>query len=174
MILIDAETRERIDVLPDRQATPEPDTSRSQPYAIVANVSTCIFCEIIAGRAPSYRVLEDEHALAFLDIRPAAPGHTLVVPRAHARDLWEISEAAHSQVAALVHRVARLLTTALAPEGMNVKHNTGKAAGQDVFHFHVHVVPRWQGDSLNLTWHSPRASVDELDDVLKRINAGRR
>lgn len=103
--------------------------------AIVVHVSECVFCEIVAGRLPSHRVLEDEHTIAFLDIRPAALGHTLVVPRVHARDLWEISEAAHGEVTAMVHRVAALLRTALAAEGVNVKHNTGAAAGQDVFHF---------------------------------------
>ena len=95
-------------------------------------MSDCVFCEIVARRQPAHRVLEDEHTVAFLDIRPAAPGHTLVVPRAHARDLWEISEAAHAHVATMVHRVAGLLRTALEPDGMNVRHNTGHAAGQDV------------------------------------------
>jgi histidine triad (HIT) family protein len=140
---------------------------------MVIGVSDCIFCEIVAGRQPSYRVLEDEHTMAFLNIRPAAPGHSLVVPRVHARDLWEISEDVHSRVAAMVHQVAGLLNDALAPDGMNVKHNTGKAAGQDVFHFHVHVVPRWHDDGLNLTWHSPRASEDGLADVLRRISVRR-
>lgn len=97
-------------------------------------MSHCIFCEIVAGRKQSYRVLEDQYAMAFLDIRPAGRGHTLVVPREHARDLWEISEHAHGQVTAMVYRVARLLNSALSPDGVNVKHNTGKAAGQDVFH----------------------------------------
>lgn len=141
--------------------------------AIVVHVSECVFCEIVAGRRPSRRVLEDEHAIAFLDIRPAAPGHTLVVPRVHARDLWEISEAAHGEVAAMVHRVAALLHAALALEGVNMKHNTGAAGGQDVFHFHVHVVPRWPSDGLDLTWRSTRASADELELVMERISSGR-
>lgn len=136
---------------------------------MVTTVSACIFCEIVADRQPSHRVLVDEHTVAFLDIRPAAPGHTLVVPRTHAADLCDVSEAVHSQVAAMVHRVARLLTATLAPDGMNVKHNTGRAAGQDVFHFHTHVIPRWHGDGLNLTWRSPRASAGELENVLEQI-----
>ncbi|MFI6991730.1 HIT domain-containing protein [Nonomuraea wenchangensis] len=69
-------------------------------------MSNCTFCKIVDGQLPSYQVLEDEHALAFLDIRPASPGHTLVVPRVHARDVWEISMVAHSEVADMVHRVA--------------------------------------------------------------------
>ncbi|MER7500527.1 HIT family protein [Nonomuraea pusilla] len=135
-------------------------------------MSDCTFCKIVAGQLPSYRVIEDEHTLAFLNIRPASPGHTLVVPREHARDVWEISEVSHSRVADMVYRVAALLKATLAPEGVNVKHNTGEAAGQDVFHFHVHVVPRWRGDGLRLTWSSPLASSRELEQVLERVLAG--
>ena len=134
-------------------------------------MSACIFCEIVAGRQPSYRVLEDEHTVAFLNIRPVTPGHTLVVPREHSRDLWQISEAAHSHVAAMVHRVAALLKSALAPDGMNVKHNTGPAAGQDVFHFHTHVVPRWNDDGRNLAWHTRRASSEQLEAIHEQISA---
>ncbi|MEV0388221.1 HIT family protein [Nonomuraea sp. NPDC050643] len=136
-------------------------------------MSDCTFCKIVAGRLPSHRVLEDEHALAFLDIRPASPGHTLVVPRVHARDVWEISEFSHGKVADMVHRVAALLKTAVAPDGVNVKHNAGEAAGQDVLHYHVHVVPRWHGDGLRLTWNSSPASARELEKVLERVAAVR-
>lgn len=135
-------------------------------------MSNCTFCDVTAGRLPSYRVLEDEHTMAFLDIRPATPGHTLVVPRIHARDVWEISEVSLSQVAGMVHRVAALLTTVLAPDGVNLTSSTGEAAGQDVFHFHFHVVPRWRGDDVRLTWKSRPASPDELQQVLERIAAG--
>ncbi|MFB4271392.1 HIT family protein [Nonomuraea sp. GTA35] len=136
-------------------------------------MSDCTFCKIVAGLLPSHRVLEDEHTLAFLNIRPASPGHTLVIPRMHARDVWEISKTSHGEVADMVHRVAAVLKTTLAPEGVNVKHNTGEAAGQDVFHYHVHVVPRWRGDDLRLTWSSPLAPAHELEQVLERVTAGR-
>ncbi|MFI0371829.1 HIT domain-containing protein [Actinomadura sp. 1N219] len=86
----------------------------------------CTFCEIVAGRSPSYRVLEDEHTVAFLDIAPASPGHTLVVPREHAADVWTISESAHAQVARMAHRVAALVKAALAPDGV---HRPGRRAG---------------------------------------------
>jgi histidine triad (HIT) family protein len=132
-------------------------------------MSDCVFCEIVAGRAPARRVLEDEHAVAFLNIRPAAPGHTLVVPRAHAADLWDISDTAHAHVAALVRRVAVLLKTAFEPDGVNVRINSGAAAGQDVFHFHTHVIPRRHGDGLSLTWSSPPAPPGELEQAMRRI-----
>src|SRR5215472_2922478 len=132
-------------------------------------MSDCTFCDIVAGRMPSYRLLEDEHTLAFLDTRPASTGHTLVVPTVHARDIWEISEPWHGHVAGMVHRVAALLKRGLGPEGVNVVHSTGWAAGQDVFHYHVHVVPRWHGDDLRLTWPSSLAPSRELEHVLKRV-----
>jgi histidine triad (HIT) family protein len=80
-------------------------------------MNNCVFCEIAAGRLPSFRVLEDEHTVAFLDIRPVSRGHTLVVPREHARDVWTISEATHGHVAKMVHRVSALLKKALEPDG---------------------------------------------------------
>ncbi|MFC5831693.1 HIT family protein [Nonomuraea insulae] len=132
-------------------------------------MDACIFCEIVAGRAPAYRVLEDEHAVAFLDIAPATAGHTLVIPRGHARDLWELSEDACAKVARLVHRVGALLRVALAPDGLSVTHATGEAAGQEVFHYHAHVVPRWRDDDARVMWRSRRASSQELQEVLARV-----
>ncbi|MFF5205919.1 HIT family protein [Streptosporangium sp. NPDC000396] len=134
-------------------------------------MNDCVFCEISSGRAPAYRVLEDEHTVAFLDIAPATPGHTLIVPREHARDLWEISEDACAHVTRMVHRVAALLRTALAPDGMSVTHATGEAAGQEVFHFHAHVVPRWNGDDLRVMWNSRQAPGHELEKILERVIA---
>jgi histidine triad (HIT) family protein len=131
----------------------------------------CTFCEIAAGRLPSFRVLEDEHTLAFLDIRPLSRGHTLIVPREHARDVWTISEGLHGHVARMVHRVCARVTTALRPDGVNIKHGTGEAAGQDVFHFHAHVIPRWHGDALPLTWNAAPASRGQLEEVLTLISA---
>ncbi|MFI6725013.1 HIT family protein [Streptomyces sp. R-74717] len=134
---------------------------------------TCVFCQIVSGRLPSHRVLEDDHTVAFLDIAPASEGHTLVVPREHARDIWEISEATHGHVARMVHRVAALLNTALAPDGVNIVHSTGEAASQEVFHFHAHVVPRRHGDNLHPMWNSRPAPGQNLEQVLARITAVR-
>jgi histidine triad (HIT) family protein len=133
----------------------------------------CTFCEIVAGRLSSFRVLEDEHAIAFLDVRPFSRGHTLVVPREHANDIWAISEAAHGHVALMVHRVSALVKAALRPDGVNIRHSTGKAAGQEVFHFHTHVIPRWHGDDLSLSWSSASASRDQLEQVLELITSAR-
>ncbi len=111
--------------------------------------------------------------MAFLDIAPAAPGHTLVVPREHAADIWTISEPVHEAVARMAHRVAALVKATLAPDGVNVTHSTGEAAGQEVFHFHTHVVPRRHGDDLRLMWNSHQAPAHELERTLELITTPR-
>ncbi|WP_214408515.1 HIT family protein [Sphaerisporangium fuscum] len=133
----------------------------------------CTFCKIAVGQAPGHRVLHDKATVAFLDIAPAAPGHTLVVPRTHARDIWDLPEEEHARVARMVHRVARLLKTALAPDGLTITHASGAAAGQDVFHFHTHVIPRWSGDGLRPKWASRRAPEEDLQAIQARIQAAR-
>ncbi|MGI5290670.1 HIT family protein [Nonomuraea polychroma] len=133
----------------------------------------CIFCKIVSGQAPGYRVLQDEATVAFLDRAPATPGHTLVVPRNHARDVWDLPEDEHAYVARMVHRVALLLKTALTPDGLSITHATGAAAGQDVFHFHTHVIPRWPGDGLRPKWVSQRATEEDLRAIQARIQAAR-
>lgn len=112
----------------------------------------CIFCKIIAGEIPSYKVYEDDATLAFLDIHPATHGHTLVIPKEHVANLFEISEEAASQTMRSVQVVARILQNVVEPDGINVRQNNGPAAGQDVFHYHVHVIPRWQGDQAVGGW----------------------
>lgn len=136
-------------------------------------VDDCVFCKIVAGRLPSYRLLEDEHTMAFLDIAPASRGHTLVVPREHARDVWAISEATYGHVARMVHRTSALLRAALEPDGVNIVHSTGEAAGQDVFHLHTHVVPRWHGDDLGRMWSSRPAPTHQLEQTLELITSPR-
>lgn len=124
-----------------------------------------MFCAIVAGRAPAHRLVEDEHTLAFLNIAPATVGHTLVVPRRHADGVWDLEDEEHARVARTASRVARLLRRALEPAGMNLVHATGEAAWQSVFHFHVHVVPRYRADELQLMWQAPVVPDVELASV---------
>jgi histidine triad (HIT) family protein len=129
----------------------------------------CVFCAIVDGRAPTHRLLEDEHTVSFLNIAPATVGHALVVPRRHAEGLWDLEDDEHARVARAASRVARLLRVALAPAGVNLVHATGTAAWQSVFHFHVHVVPRYRADELQVMWRSERASDAELAAVRARV-----
>jgi histidine triad (HIT) family protein len=109
----------------------------------------CIFCAIIEGQAPAEMVFEDEDTLAFMDINPANPGHILVIPKRHVRDIYELDEetAAVMKTAVLV---ARAIKRALHPDGMNLVQSNERAGGQEIFHFHIHVIPRWYGDGLRL------------------------
>lgn len=129
----------------------------------------CIFCSIVAGAAPAWRVYEDGETVAFLDIRPATVGHALVVPRRHAADIWSISEDDAAAVARSVHRVAALLRERLRPRGLSVTQSNGAAAWQDVFHYHVHLVPRYGDDDLRPPWRPTRPTPEALAEVHRRI-----
>lgn len=131
----------------------------------------CIFCRIVAGHAPAWRVYEDDAAVAFLDISPATPGHSLVVPRRHAPDIWSLSEDEAMRVMRAVHRVAAKLRARLRPRGMNVTQSNGAAAGQDVFHYHVHVVPRYGDDGSRPPWRPVRPAPDALAEVHRQITS---
>jgi histidine triad (HIT) family protein len=135
-------------------------------------VDDCVFCAIVAGRAPAHRLVEDERTLSFLNIAPATVGHALVVPRRHADGLWDLEDEEHAQVARAAGRVARLLRGALNPAGVNLVHATGEAAWQSVFHFHVHVVPRYRPDELQLMWQEAPADDADLAVVRARVLAG--
>jgi histidine triad (HIT) family protein len=112
----------------------------------------CIFCRIIAGEIPSHKVYEDDATLAFLDINPASRGHVLVIPKQHAADLFSLSPDALAATAKTTQTVARLLQRGVRPEGINILQNNGPAAGQVVFHYHVHLIPRWSGDRALSMW----------------------
>jgi histidine triad (HIT) family protein len=134
-------------------------------------VNDCVFCAIVAGRAPAHRLLEDEHTVSFLNIAPATTGHALVVPRGHAEGLWDLEDEEHARVARAAGRVARLLRVALQPAGMNLVHATGTAAWQSVFHFHLHVVPRYRADELQVMWQAEPVSDEELTALCARVLA---
>lgn len=114
-------------------------------------MAECTFCRIIAGELPAEVVYEDETSIAFLDIAPLERGHTLVVPRHHARNLFDIDPEVAAQVTRVVARIAQRLVAAVGADGLNVSQNNEPAAGQVVSHYHVHLIPRWERQE-----HSPR------------------
>jgi histidine triad (HIT) family protein len=118
----------------------------------MASDPDCIFCKIVAGELPSTRVDEDERAVAFMDISPATRGHVLVVPREHARDLLSISHEDLAACTALAQRVAGRAIERLGADGVNLLNSCRAAAWQTVFHFHLHVIPRYDDDPLRLPW----------------------
>jgi histidine triad (HIT) family protein len=130
----------------------------------------CTFCSIIDGTLPSWGVDDDDEAVAFLDIGQATPGHTLVVPRRHAPDLWSLSEDEAAALMRTVHRVAGRLRDTLRPLGLNVLQSNGAAAWQEVDHVHVHLVPRYGDDDLVPPWRSTTSSAEDLAAVQRRIH----
>jgi histidine triad (HIT) family protein len=112
----------------------------------------CIFCRIISGDIPGQIVDQDEKTVAFMDINPATRGHALVVPRRHARDLLEIDADDLEATIVAAQRLARRMTERLGAAGVNLLNSCGRAAWQTVFHFHLHVIPRYDGDPLRLPW----------------------
>ena len=131
----------------------------------------CIFCKIVAGELPSLVVAEDERTVAFLDVNPATPGHTIVVPREHSADLHAIGPEDLAACAAMGRRVAGLLVDRLGAAGVNLLNNVGAAAWQTVFHFHLHVVPRYADDPLTLPWVPAPGDRDEIQRTHGRLTA---
>jgi len=133
----------------------------------------CIFCKIVAGELPATIVDEDERTIAFMDIAPATRGHALVIPRRHARDLLEIG-AEDLQAAILgAQRLAGRARERLAADGVDLLNACGAAAWQTVFHFHIHVIPRYEGDPLRLPW-TPGAGggADDIAAAAAALHAG--
>ncbi|HWD68843.1 MAG TPA: HIT family protein [Solirubrobacteraceae bacterium] len=122
----------------------------------------CIFCKIIAGEIPAMIIEQDEHTLTFMDIAPATRGHALVIPRRHATDLWEIEPDQLAAVTAAAKRQALRARERLDADGVNLLNSCGSVAWQTVFHFHMHVIPRYAGDPLKLPWVPAPGDMDEI------------
>lgn len=139
----------------------------------MALIGDCIFCKIVAGLAPAHRVHEDDLTVSFLDIKPASRGHVLVVPKRHFADVFGADEESLLRVMANSRRIAHALKGALAPDGLAVHQLNGAAAGQSVFHYHVHLIPRRIGDSSGLHGRA-LMPASELAETAARIAAALR
>jgi len=137
-------------------------------------MSDCVFCKIVAGQIPSTRVFEDEHTLAFMDLGQVNPGHVLVAVRKHAANLFELDDVQAAAVARASTRVARAIRDAFGPAGLSVYQANGKVAGQTVFHYHVHLLPRHAADGMELTWpvqNPPRETLEGYaEKIRKKMN----
>jgi histidine triad (HIT) family protein len=129
----------------------------------------CLFCKIVAGELPAEKVAEDERTVAFMDINPATRGHLLVVPRKHARDLLDIEPDELAAVAQAAQRMTKRVVETLETDGVNLLNSCGSAAWQTVFHFHIHVIPRYEGDPLRLPWIPGPGDQDEIKAAAARI-----
>lgn len=131
----------------------------------------CIFCRIIAGEIPSFKVYEDEETLAFMDINPANDGHCLVIPKEHSPNLYEVSDAAFAATARSAKKVARAVDKVVRPDGINLVQANGEGALQSVFHFHLHVLPRINGDELKINWGHRPGDIEKIKALGEKIAA---
>jgi histidine triad (HIT) family protein len=122
----------------------------------------CLFCKIVEGTIPALIVDEDERTVAFMDINPATRGHALVVPRRHARDLLEIEPDELEATILAAQRLARKASERLSADGVNLLNSCGQAAWQTIYHFHIHVIPRYEGDPLRLPWTPAEGDPEEI------------
>ena len=129
----------------------------------------CIFCKIIAGEIPSFKIYEDSETFAFMDINPANEGHALVIPKEHARDVYSVSDSAIAATAKTAKRIAAAVDKTLNPDGLNLLQCNGPAAAQSVMHFHMHVLPRRDGDDLKLNWGLEAGDMDAIAQLAQRI-----
>lgn len=131
--------------------------------------TSCVFCGIIAGRIPCHRLFEDGDTIAFLDIAPLSDGHTLVVPKLHARRLDELPSGVVGAVAANLGRIAARVVHAVGAAGYNILQNNGAVAGQAVEHVHFHIIPRNAGDGLGFRWNAQQRAPEQLTVLRQKI-----
>ena len=129
----------------------------------------CIFCKIANGEIPSKTLYEDEKYRVILDLGPAARGHALILPKDHYANLYELPDEACGEVMMLAKKMAVRMTEKLGCSGFNLVQNNGEAAGQTVFHFHMHVIPRYEGGPAMVSWTPGKASPEELAEVADKI-----
>ncbi|WP_082676239.1 HIT family protein [Shouchella shacheensis] len=134
----------------------------------------CIFCKIVSGDIPSTKMFENDHVLAFFDISQVTKGHTLVIPKEHHRDLYALPKDTASQLFEVVPEIASALKDAFEPEGMNILNNNGEIAGQSVFHYHLHLLPRYgEGDGYGGVWkeHGSEYSQQDFDGMASLVKS---
>ncbi len=129
----------------------------------------CIFCKIANGEIPSKTVYEDENFRAILDLEPAAKGHTLILPKNHYKNLFELPEEVAEEVLVVAKKLGAQLVDKLHSDGLNIMQNNGEVAGQTVFHFHMHLIPRYKDDNQEIGWEKNEPSQEELEEVRKQI-----
>jgi histidine triad (HIT) family protein len=129
----------------------------------------CIFCKVIAGEIPGQIVDSDERTVTVMDINPATRGHVVVIPREHSEDLAAVSDEDLVATMHSVRRIVQRMRDTLVPAGFNVLNNMGRVAWQSIFHFHVHVIPRYEDDPLQLPWLPEPADPDELAAVASEL-----
>lgn len=131
--------------------------------------NNCIFCKIANGEIPSKTLYEDEEFRVILDLGPATKGHALILPKSHYKNLYELPEETAANVMKLAKKMATTMTQKLECHGFNLVQNNNEVAGQTVFHFHMHLIPRYEDDNQRITWKPMEPTQDELEAIKKQI-----
>lgn len=134
-------------------------------------MENCIFCKIAAGEIPSTTLYEDQDFRVILDLGPASKGHALILPKEHYANIYEIPDELASKAIILAKKMAGIMTRALNCDGFNIVQNNGEPAGQTVFHFHMHLIPRYEDDQVGLTWNPGSLTEEDKEEVLRKVTA---
>ena len=129
----------------------------------------CIFCKIAKGKIPSAPIYEDSHFRVLLDVNPASKGHCLIIPKEHFDNIYDLDGETAGKLFSLATCIARAMKDALHCDGLNVVQNNGEIAGQTVMHFHLHLIPRYEGDQVQLTWTPHESDQSELEAICQAI-----
>lgn len=129
----------------------------------------CIFCKIAAGEIPSATLYEDEDFRVILDLGPASKGHALILPKEHYRNLFDLDDELAAKVMVLAKRMIRKMKDVLGCDGYNIVQNNEAVAGQTVFHFHMHLIPRYEGDHVGLGWNMGELSEADKEEILSKL-----
>ena len=129
----------------------------------------CIFCSIVSGNIPAMKIYEDNQTLSFMDINPGNPGHLLVIPKLHYRNIFDIPPETAGNIMEVGAKLAGVIREVLNPDGLNLFQSSEAAAFQSVFHFHLHLLPRWEGDSLLLPWKPKPGNMDDIRNIAAQL-----
>ena len=134
-------------------------------------MDSCIFCKIVDGQIPSTTIFEDENVKVILDIAPAAKGHAILLVKQHVANIFELDSVVAGKIFSVVPKVATALKEELGCDGMNILQNNGEAAGQTVFHLHIHFIPRWNDDTIQIKWATKEYAEGEAAILAAEISA---
>lgn len=135
----------------------------------MSDAANCVYCKIINKELPAFVIYENDCFLVILDRYPASPGHALIISKQHVENIYELDAETAARVFPLAQKIAQALTDALDCTGVNIMQNNGASAGQSVFHFHTHVIPRYENDTVGLRLGSKEVSLEELEEICKKI-----
>lgn len=134
-------------------------------------MENCIFCKIANGEIPAATLYEDEDFRVILDLGPASKGHALILPKIHAANIYEMPDELAAKAMVLAKKMATVMTETLKCDGLNIVQNNGEPAGQTVFHFHMHLIPRYKNDGVGITWTPGKLTEEEKEEILAKVKA---